>query len=159
MTMDPGEVHYGGAADSAGWRQRVLYVPEATIFEVLEDLMDRPLSAGSLHFRDCFRRDSRAAGILRHLHAALAPDGDELLERQSRFDMVVGDIFQRFASTGARPVPRGAAPQALERARDFLHANFTEPCSLSELARLAGLRRRQFVEAFSRRFSLPPIAI
>lgn len=29
VTMRPGDVHHGGAGHEAGWRQRVIYIPEA----------------------------------------------------------------------------------------------------------------------------------
>ncbi len=40
--------------------------------------------------------------------------------------------------------------------REYLHAHMAEPCPLQALARVAGLRRRQLVDAFTRRFALPP---
>jgi AraC-like DNA-binding protein len=153
-TMDPEEVHHGGAAAEAGWSQRMLYVPRSLVAEVLEDALDRPLPPGALHFRDCFRREPVLALAFQRLHRALEFDG-ERLGREVLFESVVARLFARFATGPAPPEPRTDG-RNLERAREFLHAHLREPCSLGALARLAGLRRRRFVEAFRLRFGLPP---
>jgi len=129
-TMDPEEVHHGGAAAEAGWSQRMLYVPRSLVAEPVLAL--------------AFQR----------LHRALEFDG-ERLGREVLFESVVARLFARFATGPAPPEPRTDG-RNLERAREFLHAHLREPCSLGALARLAGLRRRRFVEAFRLRFGLPP---
>jgi AraC-like DNA-binding protein len=153
-TMDPGEVHHGGAAAEAGWSQRMLYVPGSLIAELLEDVLDRPPPSGALHFRDCFRREPAVALAFQRLHRVLERGGERLV-RESLFERVVAALFARFAAGATPPAPRAEGPN-LERAREFLHAHLREPCSLGTLARLAGLRRRRFVEAFRLRFGLPP---
>ncbi len=153
-TMDPEEVHHGGAGEPSGWRQRMLYVPEPLVAELLEDAWDRRPPPAALHFRECFRRDEAVARDFLALHRALEGRA-EPLDLECRFERMVGDLFSRFAAAPG-PEPRPTAGPRLERARDFLHDHLREPCRLGDLARVAGLRRRHLAEAFRIRFGLPP---
>lgn len=155
-TMDPGEVHHGGAGAAGGWRQRMLYLTPAVVGEVLEDALDRPPRSAAPHFGECFRRDRELSVAFVELHALLADGAADPLERQTRFDAVTAAVFLRYAGPAACPRPAGRAPDALERVREYLHAHLMESCPLQVLARLAGLRRRQLVDAFTSRFALPP---
>jgi AraC-like DNA-binding protein len=155
-TFDPGEVHHGGAGDPTGWQQRMLYVDEKLVADVVEDLLDRDAPAGALHFRDCFRMDVRAASAIHRVHRLLQENGGDVLERQTTFEELVGRLFERFAGFGSRTPPSLDAPAELDRVREYLHANLREPCPLGDLARVAGLRRGHLVRSFQRRFGLPP---
>jgi AraC-like DNA-binding protein len=155
-TFDPGEVHYGGAADPDGWQQRMLYVDEKVVAHVMEDLLDRAAPAGARHFRDCFRKDDRAATDIRCLHGLLERGDGDILERQTRFEDALGKLFHRFAGFDSHVPQALGAPGALERVREYLHANLREPCPLGDLAQVAGLRRGHLVRSFQRRFGLPP---
>ncbi len=152
-TMDPDEVHHGGAADQGGWRQRIMYVSPSTVADVLEDALDG--LAPSPHFRCCFGRDAPLAAAFVALHQTLECRDREPLGRQTLFEWILRRVFRRFATMGLPPLALPSSP-GLNRARDFLHAHLADPCPLGELARVAGLRRRQLVWAFGRRFGLPP---
>lgn len=152
-TMDPDEVHHGGAADESGWRQRIMYVAPPAVADVLEDALDGP--PPSPHFRCCFGSDAPLAAAFVGLHQALERGEGEPLGRQTLFEWILRRMFSRFATVGL-PLPALPSSPGLNRAREFLHAHIADPCPLGELARVAGLRRRQFVWAFGRRFGLPP---
>jgi len=154
--MDPCEVHYGGAGTAGGWRQRMLYLTPAAVGEVLEDALDRPVAGGAPHFGECFRRDRDLAAAFLGLHALLADGAVGPLERQARFEAVTAAIFLRYAGAAAsprrgRPGPRGAGAGARVPPRSHGGA-----LPAPGAARVAGLRRRQLVDAFTRRFALPP---
>ena len=155
-TLDADEVHRGGAAATAGWRQRMLYVAHPLLLELAEDALDRPAPASTLHFREPFRHAPELAAAYGRLHRLL-DRGGEPLALQSRFEAVARAMLTRFAGLRPPRPPRlHASPRSLERAREHLHAHLAEPCPLAELARVAGLRRRQLVTAFRARFGLAP---
>ncbi len=94
------------------------------------------------------------AGAYLALHAVL--DGAAgPLEVQSRFEGVLRAVLARFGGLRAAP-PAPAGHAGVERVREYLHAHLAETCSLAELARVAGLRRRHLVAAFRARYGLPP---
>ena len=78
------------------------------------------------------------------------------LERQSRFEALLAAVFLRHARPRECPESRGRDDVTVERAREYPHAHLVEPCPLPDLARVAGLRRRRLIDAFTRRFALPP---
>ncbi|WP_425331333.1 AraC family ligand binding domain-containing protein [Paracoccus ravus] len=53
VTMRPGDIPHGGAGSEAGWRQRMLYIPEAGMRTLLEDITWRA-PAGALGFDAAF---------------------------------------------------------------------------------------------------------
>jgi hypothetical protein len=55
----------------------------------------------------------------------------DILERQSRFEDLVGRLFE-FASFASRTPPSPDAPVELDRVREYLHANLREPCPLGD---------------------------
>jgi AraC-like DNA-binding protein len=46
----------------------------------------------------------------------------------------------------------------LQRAKDYIHANWSQELRLDALSQVAGMSRFHFLRAFTRRFSLPPHA-
>ncbi|WP_394829437.1 AraC family ligand binding domain-containing protein [Pendulispora albinea] len=153
-TLDPGEVHHGGAAVRDGWRQRILYVEPEIVRDVLEDALDRPVD--DLHFEQCFRADRRAAAALSRLHRALG-SRDEALEVQTVFHAVMGRVLTRYGRLVEAPSPPPSPPDVrLSRAREFVHEHACERIELADIARAADLRRRQLIDGFVRAFGLPP---
>lgn len=156
VTMNPGDVHHGGAGDARGWSQRMIYVPEAALAGSLADAADRD-SAPLPLFRTAFHPLPELAARLVHHHAVLHAAPLTLARDVAR------EAFLRTLTTTLAPalvVPeRGRAPAGRIRdAVDFLDANAREDVSLDTLSALAGLRRRQTIAAFKRLTGLPPHA-
>lgn len=152
-TMNPGEVHHGGAGDAHGWRQRMIYVPEAAVTEIARDALDRG-SLAAPTFARCFRPDTAVAASFAALHELTG--ASEPLSRQTAFETLVLAVLRRHGEFRRPLSPTAANDAAIARARDFLHANRSRPVTLHELAAVARLRRRQLIELFKRRTGLPP---
>ncbi len=152
-TMNPGEVHHGGAGDEGGWCQRMLYVPERVVADVLSDAADHDVSSGPA-FEACFRPDTAFAAHFAALHELIG--ATEPLSRQSGFETLVLTVFHRHARLSRPSLSHRRADAAVARARDFLHANLDRAVPLHELATIAGLRRRQLIAQFKARYGLPP---
>jgi AraC-like DNA-binding protein len=155
-TMDPCEVHHGGAGHPDGWRQRILYVSPTSVAEVLEDAVDSTRANRAPHFRQCFGNDEALVARFLEVHRMLSDPAVSALERQSRFEALLAAVFLRHAEPKEMPDSGGGDDLAVERVRDYMHAHLTDPCPLPDLARVAGLRRRRLVDSFARRFALPP---
>lgn len=154
VTMRPGDVHHGGAGGAQGWRQRMIYLPEAAMRALLSDQLDRPVT-GTLDFASAFhaRPDlaRRFAGLHRILH-----DAAQTLARDAALEALLGLLVSELTGHVAppRPAPFGRVADAMA----FLDAHLAEDVSLEDLCRVTGLRRRQTIEAFRRATGLPPHA-
>lgn len=156
VSMRPGDVHHGNAAVEAGWVQRMFYVDETTMAEVLADRRDAS-SAPLPDFGRCSRHDAVLAARLERIHATV---------HASRLTLSRDAAWVAFAEVVA--VLAGGAPGNSDRSApsdtrartlvDYLHAHAGEDVSLDVLASLAGLRRRQTIDLFKRQTGLPPHA-
>jgi len=156
MSMRPGDIHHGNAAVEAGWVQRMFYVAEDTMAEILGDRRDT--SRASLpDFASSSRHDWNLARRLERIHDAV--HGSMLtLERDAAL-VALAEVVARLAGETSDDRPRGAAPDArTRRLVDYLHAHVSEDVSLDELSLLVGLRRRQTIDLFKRATGLPPHA-
>lgn len=157
MSMRPGDVHHGNAAVEAGWVQRMFYVDEDTMAEILGDRQDA--SAASLpDFERCDHHNPRLAARLEHIHDMV--HASRLTLSRDAAWVAFADVVAILAGKAA---PGDGARSALPdtRARtlvDFLHAHVGEDVSLDTLSSLAGLRRRQTIDLFKRQTGLPPHA-
>ncbi|WP_172329553.1 AraC family transcriptional regulator [Mangrovicoccus sp. HB161399] len=152
VTMRPGDIHHGGAGGDAGWRQRMIYVPEAGMRALVEDLAGRA-PAGTLDFAAAFHAD---AGLARHfaaLHEMLHVPG-QALARDAALDALLGSVLARLAPQVLRREAR--ADGRIADAVEYLAANVDGDVTLAELCAVTGLRRRQTIEAFRRATGLPP---
>ncbi|MDD2869724.1 AraC family transcriptional regulator [Neomegalonema sp.] len=155
VVMRPGDVHHGGAGDARGWSQRMIYIPEAAMREILADLGDRdsppsPDFGAAFHARPDLAR--RFAALHETLHAA-----PEALARDVALDALMRAVLRELAPglrSRATPSPEGRIDDAVE----YLRSRVDEDVALEELCAVSGLRRRQTIAAFQRRTGLPPHA-
>ncbi|WP_173088139.1 AraC family transcriptional regulator [Devosia sp. 1635] len=156
MTMRPGDVHHGNAAVEGGWGQRMFYVSEQTMGDILGNREGRegvPLP----DFKLSNRRDPSLAARLERIHQVV--HGSRLaLSRDTALD-ALGDVVARLAGNTAPTEMAIILPD--HRARnlvDYLHAHVEEDVGLDLLSSLAELGRRQTIDLFKRRTGLPPHA-
>ncbi|ALN71864.1 hypothetical protein M673_04005 [Aureimonas sp. AU20] len=156
MSMRPGDVHHGNAAVEAGWVQRMFYVDEATMAEILGDR--RGASASSLpDFERCDRHDPVLAARLERIHDSV--HASRLTLSRDAAWVAFADVVAILAGGAPGDGARSALPDNRVRTLvDFLHAHVGEDVSLDTLSQLAGLRRRQTIDLFKRQTGLPPHA-
>lgn len=154
VTMRPGDIHHGGAGSDAGWRQRMIYVPEAGMRALLADITDRE-PAGTLDFAAAFHARPDLARRFAVLHWILhgAP---QALARDMAFDTLMGLLLRELAPQVTQPAtgPDGRIADAV----DYLDSRVEEDVALQDLCAVTGLRRRQTIAAFRRATGLPPHA-
>ncbi|CAN7195025.1 AraC family transcriptional regulator [Bosea sp. LjRoot9] len=149
-TFAPGEPHFGGAGVDDGWSQRIVYLPEQIVQNVMRDVPGTP--RGTLSFRSPFQHDAGAEQNLRRLFDLF--DGDaSALEVEEALYGLLPRLFM--GSTGTDRAAK-VAPAALERVRDYLHAHFDQAVQLSDLAGIAGLSKGVLIAGFKAYFGVPP---
>ncbi|MDS9469989.1 AraC family transcriptional regulator [Paracoccus sp. MBLB3053] len=155
VTMRPGDVHHGGAGSEDGWHQRMIYIAEPEMRELIADITGKP-GCGTLDFGAAFHARPELGRRFAALHAQVHGDGPALL-RDTALDALLGMMLGELGALALpddRPAPRARIAQAL----DYLDACHDENVSLADLCAVAGLGRRQTIAAFHRLTGMPPHA-
>ena len=158
VMMPRGWVHAGGNVDEEGWRILTLYLPERLLDEVAGELVGG--APGPETMPERVTRDLRLRRALVRLHAdVLRAEGRpaDLLGQHEALLALLGYVLRCYGP--AREVrPLGAAPRAVGRVRDYLHARWAEPVTLAELSAVAGLSPFRLTRVFKAATGLPPHA-
>jgi AraC-like DNA-binding protein len=154
VTMRPGDIHHGGAGCEDGWHQRMLYIPEAGINALLEDITGRA-PAGTLDFGAAFHARPDLARRFADLHTVLHASGAQL-SVDVALDTLLGTLLREIAPQ--QSIPRQQEQGRIVDAIDYLDSHAEDDVSLDDLCEVTGLRRRQTIEAFRRATGLPPHA-
>ncbi|MGO4855495.1 AraC family ligand binding domain-containing protein [Phaeovulum sp. W22_SRMD_FR3] len=154
VTMRPGDVHHGGAGDAQGWRQRMIYIPEAGMRSLLADTADRE-PTGTLDFGAAFHARPGLAARFAALHEVLH-NSPQRLSRDVALESLLAALLRELAPQLSQPEPREAG--RIAEAIDYLEARVEEDVSLDDLCAVTRLQRRQTIAAFRRATGLPPHA-
>lgn len=150
-TFAPGEPHFGGAGDDLGWSQKIFYMPEGLIRQVLEDGQTEP---GTIDFKSPFQENAPVAhglGALWRLLEDVHSSPLEIEEHLMRF------LPRLFAQVGrSRVAERKFVPPRFRDVRDFIHAHSDEVLQLAVLAALAGCSKATLIDGFKAHFGVPP---
>lgn len=152
MLIEPGEVH-ANPRETPPCDFRALFIlPELAERAAME--LDVP--ARRPHLKYALSTDPALYRAFARFHEKLE-SVSSLLERESCFAECVGLLFCDCTESGS---PAFARPSrtALLRARDQIHAHYTSPIKLDDLASAAGLSRYRLVRAFAKEFGVPPHA-
>lgn len=156
VTMHPGDIHHGGAAEENGWVQRMIYVDETVMAEMTSDNFGR--QPGSLpNFKQTFWAEPNLAEAFKDLHKVVH-SSPLTLARDSALQALLQIVLGHLSPSLVQESGFRRAPASMSAVRDYLHANANNDVSLSELCGISGLGRRQTIDAFKRHFGLPPHA-
>ncbi|MDP2699183.1 AraC family transcriptional regulator [Thalassospira sp.] len=148
IVLHPDELHDGGAGTDDGLRYRMLYLEPG--------LLQRGLGSGAISLpfvTDPVISDPVLRATLALMLAHLDQEMDALL-----IDHFICDIADGLASHAKEP-RKGISLLALERmerARDYLEANFDRPVLSAELEDITGLDRYRLIRQFRACFATTP---
>lgn len=151
MLIEPGEIHANTKITQPA-SFRVLGIPPELVRRAAEEL---GAPASWPHVRIAQIHGGAIHGAFRALHAALEGDSGPL-EQQTLFCSALRLMLAHCTEAGV-PALRRAAPQAVERARAYLHAHLAEAVTLDDLTRASGAGSRfHLVRTFSEAIGVPP---
>jgi AraC-like DNA-binding protein len=153
--LNPEVVHTGQAAAPEGWAYRVLYPAVDVVTGVARELGWRTTP----FFPETVVYDERSARLLLAAHVA-AEHGDQLASSSLLRAGLAGLLL---AHAGPHPAGRPPAPvrragHVVSASRDLLAERLTDPPSLDDLARAAGMSPFALLRAFRSETGLPPHA-
>jgi AraC-like DNA-binding protein len=155
MIFNPGEPHAGGVAGNMTWRYRGLYITEATVKDIGDNLGHRPVTTP--YFNDSVVKDAQLADQLVRAHLALEAR-DARLTRESLFLAGMARLLERHGEPRPSSTNAGNERVPVRRALDYMRSNLACDLSISELATCAGLSPFHFVRCFRKATGLPPHA-
>jgi AraC-like DNA-binding protein len=142
IVVNPEDAHDGRPAGRGeDYSYRMMYVDRTVI-----------AADGTPFFRESVVEDAVVARRLLAMHEAQERPA-ATLECETRLLTTLGELARRHG--GARP-PVGRRLPEISIALEYLAEHFTEACSLTDLAALAGVDRFQLLRAFHRQVGLPP---
>lgn len=148
IAMNPDEPHTGYPADGQTMTYRMFYVTPEALRELLPGMRRQPYLRGPLIPSAEWAR--RVLCVHRSLEAA-----SDALEQRWALESFLREFFAAHAvptSVGVPPPP----PKAIQRAKEYLRANYARSVTVEELAQVAGLSRAHVIRAFHRTVGLPP---
>jgi AraC-like DNA-binding protein len=157
ILVNPGEVHDGRPLDAAGRTWRMLYFEPRWIDALQADITQRDDACFALHApvisEPCLRVLFDAA--FAHVTNQGAVQRGEL--SRMAFDSAALEVMTRLVEAlGHRRVLAPCSPADLARVREMIDSDPSQPFSLAELARTAGLSRFQLHRGFLRAFGVAP---
>jgi len=153
--VNPGEAHTGYAPDETGWTYRCSYPAEAILQKAAAEVAGR--EAGPPHFPSPVIRDPSLACLLRDFFASLEPRRNAL-EQESRLLSALTQMIVRHSEQRPGCHRTGRERHAVGRVRDYIHENYADNISLTELAAAANLSRFHLIRVFQKEMNLTPHA-
>lgn len=153
ILLNPGEVHTGEPADDKGFVYRAIYPTIEHMQHIAAECgMDEIDIPG---FAAPRADDPQLSGWIRALINALR-DGVPALESESRFLVTLVELMKRFGGQKLTARKSGSEPAAVQKVRDYLHENYAEPISLSQLAEQVSFSRYYLLNMFRDAVGMPP---
>lgn len=156
VTMHPGEVHFGGSGDPRGWHQRMIYIAESVMSELLVEA-DRAEKRRLPEFRAAFHHHPDLARSFAHFHEVLH-SSHLALTRDVAIESIVRSLTGILAPTASAPGTLRCSKDRMSNVVDYLHAHVEDNVTLADLCSISGMRQRRTIEAFKRYTGLPPHA-
>jgi AraC-like DNA-binding protein len=154
--VNPGEVHTGHAATDQGWTYRMFYFGANLLQDAASEISGKPTKIP--FFQTGVIHDDYLAGIIHSLHMSLEEGSTSLLERQSRFLLMLVELIERHADDPPCPRTAGKEHDAVNRSKEFIEAHYNENLSIDTLAEIINLSPFHFIRTFCRQVGLPPHA-
>lgn len=149
LMFNPGDVHAPFPASDNRWSFRMFYLQD----ELFEQLSDQS-SKDSIRFAAPFASDPALAQKILALHREL--EGRcERLEFDCRLLEILEHVTQHYAER-RNAASKPAAPQAVARMREYIHAHAEGEVSLETLAGVARLSVYHALRSFRDTLGLPP---
>lgn len=155
LFLNPGEVHTGEAVNGDGFKYYALYPTLSHVRKIVTDLTGRDKELPFL--KNVRVDDLELAKQLRELHTSMIDDVSPL---QSEYMLIclLTSLIKRYADIRFSEIPVGKEHKAIERAKEYIHANWSKGITLSQLTQITGLSRYYFLRLFSHVMGMPPHA-
>lgn len=151
---DPGEVHNGFSADTAGWQYRMFYLSPGQLDRICNELCGRrrPMP----FFKKGVIRDRLFARQIQRLHQDFENPDITLLEKESRFHLLLSSFLLKYAKNRTVQIRPGSESAAVARVKQYILSCFNTNIGLEDLSRQAGFSKYYLLRVFAKETGLTP---
>jgi AraC-like DNA-binding protein len=154
VVVQPGELHTGEAVTLAeGWSYRMIYPAADLVRRAAEELTG--IAQGIPYFPQGVIRDPELFTQFQQMHLLLE-HAQDALERETQLLWFLSRLVRRHAAHKPALSRLQDAPQALQQAVNFLHAQYPHAISLEQLAQTVYLSPFHLSRLFRERLGVPP---
>ncbi len=153
---DPGEVHNGFCPSSVGWQYRMFYLGEGQLGKICNELCDRQMAMPV--FKKGVIKDHFMAQEIYALHSDFENPKISLLEKESRFHLLMAQMILRHAPKNICRMPTGREHEAVDMIKAYIHDHYGINISLADLSSVTGKSRYHLLRLFSKHTGLTPHA-
>lgn len=153
ILLNPGEAHTGEPLDKNGFQYRAFYPTAAHMEMALSELSGRHAAAPL--FAAPRLDQPRLARAISRLHSALTADHGAL-ESESRFLWTLVELIRQAGDKTPTAQKIGQEQQAIQRACNYLQANYAQSIALAELANHVHLSPYHLLRTFRNAVGMPP---
>ncbi|SMD15856.1 AraC family transcriptional regulator [Sporomusa malonica] len=150
----PGEAHDGTAVSDEGWTYRMFYLEskllEQAVYEISGKMRKIPF------FADGVIKDDYMANFIRNFHLLLENSAIPLIEQESILLTMLTEFISRHADERLSVKTAGYDNPAVNLAREYIEATYTQNFSLKELSVICNLSPFHLIRIFKERIGVPP---
>ncbi|MEI7290770.1 AraC family transcriptional regulator [Paraburkholderia tropica] len=159
ILIEPGALHDGHAPETEGFTYAMLYLPQTWVAHAAQRLDLPGLGRVEAAFGQTLVDDRALVESIRQAFLAIYGDEGRLARDQSldRLLMLLGGQLRETLADAAH-LNGSAAPPAIARVRDALHAHMDGNLGLDDLVQIAGIDRFRLTRLFQRAFGTSPHA-
>ena len=154
--VNPDEVHTGHAATKQGWTYRMFYFSADLLQNAASEISGKQTQIP--FFKTGVIHDNDLAKIIRSLHMSLEDGSTSLLERQSRFLLMLIELIKRHADDPPYLRPAGKEHHAVSCSKDYIKTHYKENISIDMVAAVVNLSPFHLIRTFHRQVGLTPHA-
>lgn len=156
VLMNPEEVHACNPVDDVPWSYHMFHVDVRWLTGLQRDLGFSP----NQDFRPFSTRVSEDAVLHAGLDALYRLLGDPQADPLRKHEAVVSFFTGLHGRLNPAPAatPMAEPAQRVQRAADYIDANFTQPLRLDDICAATGLSESYLIRAFKRRYGITPHA-
>jgi AraC-like DNA-binding protein len=147
VTIAPGDVHTGEAADSDGWSYRMFYIPAALMARFAGNGAPPAFAESGVYDPDLAEQITSAHMLLES--AASGREKAAVLER------VMSELCERHAIQGVTRA-EDARRHRMITVRQYLEDHFEKPVRLEQVAEMAHIGTFHLIREFRHAFGIPP---
>lgn len=152
ILLNPGDVHTGEPVNELGFGFSAIYPDVHHMETIMLELFGRSVTPAFSRPR---ADDLQMAHAVRSLHTTLKTSSNPL-ECESKFLQTFVELSKRYSDRKPSEQKPGSEHEAVKKMRNYIHENYAQPISLSELAQHVNFSSYYLLHIFRAEIGMPP---